>query len=82
MQLYAAEVTGLTYEKLSPRISDTAKLMWTTYIVLTAIEILALWLCGMELFDFDCGYEVWGSMIVVIEWLIKKGYFPKEYLEE
>jgi hypothetical protein len=38
--------------------------------------------CGMELFDFDCGYEVWGSMIVVIEWLIKKGYFPKEYLEE
>ena len=38
--------------------------------------------CGMELFDFDCGYEVWGSMIVVIEWLIKEGYFPKEYLEE
>ena len=54
MQLYAAEVTGLTYEKLSPRISDTAKLMWTTYIVLTAIEILALWLCGMELFDAIC----------------------------
>ena len=37
--------------------------------------------CGMELFDFDCGYEVWGSMIVVIEWLIKEGYFNKEYLE-
>ena len=54
MQLYAAEVTGLTYEKLSPRISDTAKLMWTTYIVLTAIEILAVWLCGMELFDAIC----------------------------
>jgi trk system potassium uptake protein TrkH len=54
MQLYAAEVTGLTYEKLSPRISDTAKLMWTTYIILTAIEILALWLCGMELFDAIC----------------------------
>ena len=36
--------------------------------------------CGMELFDFDCGYEVWGSMIVVIEWLIKEGYFNNEYL--
>ena len=36
--------------------------------------------CGMELFDFDCGYDVWRSMIVVIEWLIKEGYFPKEYL--
>ena len=38
--------------------------------------------CGMELFDFDCGYEVWGSMIVVIEWLIKEGYFPNEYLKK
>jgi trk system potassium uptake protein TrkH len=54
MQLYAAEVTGLTYEKLSPRISDTAKMMWTTYIVLTLIEVGALWLCGMDLFDAVC----------------------------
>ena len=37
--------------------------------------------CGMELFDFDCGYEVWRSMIVVIEWLIKDGHFNKEYLD-
>ena len=37
-------------------------------------------ICGMELFDFDCGDEVWRCMIVVIEWLIKEGYFPKEYL--
>ena len=36
--------------------------------------------CGMELFDFDCGYDVWSSMIVVIEWLIQEGYFNKEYL--
>ena len=54
MQLYAAEVTGLTYEKLSPRISDTAKMMWTTYVVLTATEILGLWLCGMPIFDAVC----------------------------
>ena len=54
MQLYAAEVTGLTYEKLSPRISDTAKMMWTTYVILTACEILGLWLCGMPIFDAVC----------------------------
>ena len=54
MQLYAAEVTGLTYEKLSPRISDTAKMMWTTYVVLTVTEILGLWLCGMPIFDAVC----------------------------
>ena len=28
MQLYSAEVTGVSYEKLSPRIADTAKHMW------------------------------------------------------
>ena len=54
MQLYAAEVSGLTYEKISPRIADTAKMMWTTYLVLTASEVLALWLCGMDLFDAVC----------------------------
>jgi trk system potassium uptake protein TrkH len=54
MQLYAAEVSGLTYEKVSPRISDTAKMMWTTYIALTAIEIVALWGCGMDSFDAIC----------------------------
>lgn len=54
MQLYAAEVTGLTYEKVSPRISDTAKMMWSTYLVLTATEVLGLWLCGMPIFDAVC----------------------------
>lgn len=54
MQLYAAEVSGLTYEKLSPRIADTAKMLWTTYILLTLSETLILWLCGMEVFDAIC----------------------------
>ena len=54
MQLYAAEVSGLTYEKLSPRIADTAKMMWSIYILLTLTEIAALWLCGMDVFDAVC----------------------------
>ena len=54
MQLYAAEVSGLTYEKVSPRIADTAKMMWSIYIVLTAVEVLVLWLCGMDVFDAVC----------------------------
>lgn len=54
MQLYSAEVTGVSYEKLSPRIADTAKHMWITYIGLTAAEGLALWLCGMGGFDAVC----------------------------
>lgn len=54
MQLYAAEVTGLNYEKLSPRISDTAKFMWGLYIFLTFSELLLLWIFGMEFFDAVC----------------------------
>lgn len=54
MQLYAAEVTGVSYEKLSPRIADTAKHMWGMYILLTGAEVLILWLLGMDGFDSVC----------------------------
>ncbi|MBR1877473.1 MAG: TrkH family potassium uptake protein [Paludibacteraceae bacterium] len=54
MQLYSAEVTGVSYEKLSPRIADTAKHMWITYISLTIVEGLLLWLFGMRGFDALC----------------------------
>ncbi|MCR5533404.1 MAG: TrkH family potassium uptake protein [Paludibacteraceae bacterium] len=54
MQLYSAEVTGVSYEKLSPRIADTAKHMWITYIGLTLTEGVLLWLFGMGKFDALC----------------------------
>ena len=54
MQLYSAEVTGVSYEKLSPRIADTAKHMWLTYILLTVAEGVLLWLFGMGGFDAVC----------------------------
>lgn len=54
MQLYAAEATGLSYEKVSPRIADTAKLIWTLYFCLTVCETLLLWLFGMDFFDAVC----------------------------
>ena len=54
MQLYSAEVTGVSYEKLSPRIADTAKHMWITYIGLTIGEGVLLWLFGMGKFDAIC----------------------------
>ncbi len=54
MQLYAAEVTGLNYEKLSPRIADTAKILWGLYIALTALEAILLYIFGMGGFDAIC----------------------------
>lgn len=54
MQLYSAEATGISYEKLSPRIADTAKRLWATYTVITALEAGLLMLFGMEKFDAVC----------------------------
>lgn len=54
MQLYQAEVTGVSYEKLGPRISGTAKSMWLFYILMTASEFGLLCLAGMDGFDSVC----------------------------
>lgn len=54
MQLYAAEVTGVSYEKLSPRIADTARHMCATFLFLTVAEAVILYLLGMKGFDSVC----------------------------
>lgn len=54
MQLYTAEATGPTYEKLRPRIRDTAAILWLMYMILTAVECVLLSVCGMDLFDAVC----------------------------
>ena len=51
MQLYKAEVPGPTADKLTPRITETAKILWGTYVLLTATETLLLMMGGMSLFD-------------------------------
>ncbi|MBR3647904.1 MAG: TrkH family potassium uptake protein [Paludibacteraceae bacterium] len=54
MQLYSAEATGISYEKLSPRITDTAKRLWVAYTIITALEAGLLMLFGMGKFDAVC----------------------------
>jgi trk system potassium uptake protein len=51
MRLFAAEVPGPTHERLSPRIAQTAKLLWYVYASLTAALALLLLLGGMTPFD-------------------------------
>ena len=51
MQLFKAEVPGPTPERLRPRITQTAKLLWYVYLGMTGVEILLLILGGMDLFD-------------------------------
>ena len=55
MQLYRAETPGpVKDEKLTPRITETAKVLWVTYIGLTATGTLALKLAGMSWLDAIC----------------------------
>ena len=54
MSLFTAEVTGATYEKIRPKMKDTAKYLWGMYLLLTIVETLLLRVCGMGWFDAVC----------------------------
>lgn len=43
MQLFQAESPGPTTDKLTPRVQETAKLLWGVYVAFTAVEFLLLW---------------------------------------
>jgi len=52
MQLYRAETPGpMKDNKLTPRITETAKALWYIYLGLTAACALAYWIAGMSGFD-------------------------------
>jgi trk/ktr system potassium uptake protein len=52
MQLYRAEASGVAKnEKLTPRIAETARVLWLIYFSLTMACALAYWLAGMTAFD-------------------------------
>ncbi|NOY73253.1 MAG: potassium transporter [Gammaproteobacteria bacterium] len=52
MQLYRAETPGpMKDNKLTPRITETAKALWYIYLGLTIACALAYWLSGMSGFD-------------------------------
>ncbi|HQQ12517.1 MAG TPA: potassium transporter TrkG [Bacteroidales bacterium] len=51
MQLFMAEMPGVTYDKLHPRITSTAKRLWGIYVLLTLLCFLFLWAGEMDWFD-------------------------------
>lgn len=55
MQLYRAEMPGPSKDRLTPRITTTAKLLWGVYALLTVMETLLLKFAGkMNWFDSLC----------------------------
>jgi trk system potassium uptake protein TrkH len=50
-QLFRAEAPGPTEDKIRPRIRETAKILWMVYVAISAIEVAALMLAGMNGYD-------------------------------
>ncbi|MFH1380455.1 MAG: potassium transporter TrkG [bacterium] len=59
-QMFRGEVPGPTTEQLKPRLAETAKILWGTYVLLTLIETILLSLGGMPVFDAVC--HAFGTM--------------------
>jgi len=54
MQLFQAEMPGPTKDRLAPRIQDTARILWSVYVLFTLVEVLLLMLGGVSFFDAVC----------------------------
>jgi trk system potassium uptake protein len=81
MQLFQAEVSGPTKDRLTPRIQDTARILWSVYVLFTLAGTFLLMLGGMSFFDAIChafsatatgGFSNYTSSI---------GYFDSVYIE-
>lgn len=51
MQLFRAETPGPVKDKLTARVTETAKVLWFIYLIMTLVAMLGLWLAGMGIFD-------------------------------
>lgn len=54
MQLFNAEVTGLTHDKIRPRIGSTSKDLWAVYAIFTIVAIVMLAFSDMGIFNAIC----------------------------
>ncbi|OGH00944.1 MAG: hypothetical protein A2600_03590 [Candidatus Lambdaproteobacteria bacterium RIFOXYD1_FULL_56_27] len=51
MSIFQAEVPGPTADKLTPKVEDTAKVLWIVYVIMTLALMVSLWAAGMTVFD-------------------------------
>ncbi|MGI6075536.1 MAG: TrkH family potassium uptake protein [Pyramidobacter sp.] len=84
MELYKAETPTPIPEKLTPRLQQTAVILWKIYLLLTALETAALMLCGTTFYEglthaFSTlatgGFSIYNDSIAhfhspAIEWII------------
>ncbi|MBN2171245.1 MAG: TrkH family potassium uptake protein [Candidatus Krumholzibacteriota bacterium] len=59
-QMFRGEVPGPSVDRLRPRLTETAKILWGVYVLLSGAETGLLMLGGMSLFDALC--HTFGTM--------------------
>ncbi len=83
-QLFFAETPGPQEERLTPRIRQTAIALWSLYTGLTLLEVIALVITGLPLYDAVCNsfttmaaggfspnpYSIGGYNNPAMEWVI------------
>lgn len=80
-QLFQAEMPGPTKDRLTPRIQDTARILWGVYFLFTVVLIALLMGGGLTFFDAVChafttvatgGFSTYSASI---------GHFQSAYIE-
>ncbi|MBT3277327.1 MAG: potassium transporter, partial [Candidatus Thioglobus sp.] len=51
MELYHAESSGISKDRLTPKLTQTAKALWKIYLSFTVVCAVAYYLAGMSIFD-------------------------------
>ena len=83
-QMFFAEAPGPTEDKFTPRVRNTASILWKLYLGLTLILIVALVIAGMAPFDAVCNalstlsaggfspnaHSIMGYHLPAVTWLI------------
>jgi trk system potassium uptake protein len=53
-QLFSAEMSGISSERIKPRVKDIAKRLWYIYFAMTLVVIILLMAGGMDFFESIC----------------------------
>jgi len=81
LRLMDAESPGPTVDKVTPRVSSTAKILWLLYLGFTVVEVVLLLLGGMDVFDavtFTFGTMATGGFGV---YNASVGHFRSAYID-
>ena len=54
VQLFRAEVAGPVADKLTPRVKQTAKMLWSIYVGFVLFVTITLWIEGMDIHSAFC----------------------------